>query len=177
MISSPSQTGLVTPIRHEDIEEISHLAREIWYLHYPGIITVAQIDYMLEQRYGPEHIAAQLSQESACWYKLETDAGITGFACTAPGSSESSEKLDKLYVHPRVQGRGFGYALMRYVEKCARARNKRTLYLQVNKENTASIDFYRRIGFAETESVVVNIGGGHVMDDYIMSKQLAVSAV
>jgi RimJ/RimL family protein N-acetyltransferase len=49
----------------------------------------------------------------------------------------------------------------------------RRLILSVNKRNTKAITAYKRNGFAIVESVVTDIGGGFVMDDYVMDKELA----
>lgn len=38
----------------QDIPALIELARAIWYAHYPSIITVEQIEYMLGQRYSPK---------------------------------------------------------------------------------------------------------------------------
>ena len=158
-----------------DAEAIARVAREIWYLHYPGIITVKQIDYMLGQRYQPETIAEQINENDAWWDKLEVGSCLAGFAGYEPGSVANSVKLDKLYVHPRVQGRGYGYALVLHVEACSRERGFSSLYLQVNKGNIASIAFYRKAGFEVTDNVKVDIGNGYLMDDFVMSKRLGVS--
>ena len=40
--------------------------------------------------------------------------------------------------------------------------------LAVNKRNAAAIAAYRKHGFEIVEAVVKDIGGGFVMDDYIM---------
>ena len=45
--------------------------------------------------------------------------------------------------------------------------------LSVNKHNTRAIAAYRRNGFVIAESVVTDIGGGFVMDDYVMAKNLS----
>jgi len=37
----------ISPVRDADIAPVCALAREIWLQHYPGIITVRQIEYML----------------------------------------------------------------------------------------------------------------------------------
>jgi hypothetical protein len=42
----------------------------------------------------------------------------------------------------------------------------------VNKRNTRAIAAYQRNGFVTADSVVTDIGGGFVMDDYIMAKEL-----
>ncbi len=177
MTNQCGETALISPVSQPDLEPIARLAREIWYLHYPGIITVRQIDYMLAQRYRPDVIASQIAKQEAWWDKIKAGSFLAGFACYEPGSAgdrvkTASVKLDKLYVHPRAQRHGFGYALIEHVEACSYERGFSTLYLQVNKGNTSSIAFYRKAGFDVTDSVTVDIGGGHVMDDYVMSKRL-----
>ena len=42
----------------------------------------------------------------------------------------------------------------------------------MNKHNAGAIAAYRRLGFAMREEVVVDIGNGYVMDDYVMAKAL-----
>ncbi|MEO8488040.1 MAG: hypothetical protein ABI585_17060, partial [Betaproteobacteria bacterium] len=46
------------------------------------------------------------------------------------------------------------------------------LVLNVNKRNAKAIAAYRACGLATREDVVVDIGGGFVMDDYVMAKPL-----
>ena len=162
----------IDPVTQSDLEPVARLAREIWYLHYPGIITVGQIDYMLEQRYRPEVIGSQIASREAWWDKIEYGSFLAGFACYEPGAQPASIKLDKLYVHPKTQGLGLGSALIRHVQERSLDRGFSTIYLQVNKGNTASIAFYRKSGFDVTERVTVDIGNGYVMDDFVMSRDI-----
>jgi len=163
----------ISPVTQADLQPVAQLAREIWYLHYPGIITVSQINYMLEQRYQPDAIGSRIVSGEEWWDKLEVGSQLAGFASYEPGSDPASIKLDKLYVHQRVMRRGFGSALLRHVEEQCSASGNRSLYLQVNKGNTASIAFYRRTGFTVTNRVKVDIGGEFFMDDLVLSKPLA----
>jgi len=176
MTSQCGETVLISPVSEPDLEPIARLAREIWYLHYPGIITVRQIDYMLAQRYRPDVIASQIAKQEAWWDKIEAGASLPGSICCEPDPATDSVKIDKLYVHPGVQRQGFGHALVEHADARAREHGFSTLYLQVNKGNAGSIDFYRRAGFDVTDSITVDIGGGYVMDDYVMSKRLGGNA-
>jgi hypothetical protein len=45
------------------------------------------------------------------------------------------------------------------------------MWLTVNKQNP-TLDWYRRRGFVCTGSLVQEIGGGFVMDDYRMEKHV-----
>ena len=170
-MATPGDFG-ITPLRDADIAPVCALAREIWMQHYPGIITVKQIEYMLAQRYSPEVIRAQLSTGEAWWDKLEVRGELCGFASYERGSGARAMKLDKLYVHQRVRGKGYGAALIEHVARAARGEGMDMLYLQVNKYNHGSVAAYLRAGFTVEKSVKVDIGNGFVMDDFIMSKAL-----
>ena len=61
-----------------------------------------------------------------------------------------------------------GYCSM--CEQEVRAGGAHRLILSVNKRNAKAIAAYKRNGFVIAESVVTDIGGGFVMDDYIMAK-------
>ncbi len=162
----------ILPLRDEDIPDLVRLARDIWYAHYPSIITVEQIEYMLDQRYRPEIIRSQLASNTAWWDKLLRDGAMVAFASYELSEHADAMKLDKLYVRYDLRGRGYGSLLMQHVEQCARARGRTRLYLQVNKNNASAIDAYLRNGFAVTEAARFDIGRGFIMDDYVMSKAL-----
>ena len=88
---------------------------------------------------------------------------------------ESGEaKLDKLYVLPSRQRHGLGGRLIARVAERARAAGATTLILNVNKHNAQAIRAYEQHGFAIREAVVVDIGDGFVMDDYVMELDLRV---
>jgi GNAT superfamily N-acetyltransferase len=163
----------ISPLRDADVAPVCALAREIWLQHYPGIITVSQIEYMLAQRYSPDAIRMQLHAGEAWWDKLEVGGELCGFASYEHGAAARSMKLDKLYVHQLFRGQGLGAALIDYVAKAARRQDMDTLYLQVNKYNHGSVAAYLRTGFTIARTLKVDIGNGFFMDDYVMSRSLA----
>ncbi len=163
----------ISPIREEDIGPVCALAREIWRQHYPGIITVAQIEYMLAQRYTQDVVRAQLRAGTAWWDKLEVAGDLCGFASYERSADARSMKLDKLYVHQLYRGRGYGAALVEHAAKAAMREGMDALYLQVNKYNHGSVAAYLRMGFTIARTAKVDIGKGFFMDDYVMSRGLA----
>ena len=62
--------------------------------------------------------------------------------------------------------------MLGHVESRARELDSRALWLQVNKRNTGAIGFYRAAGFKVVREAVFEIGGGFVMDDYVMAKTI-----
>lgn len=158
--------------RRSDLPLVRELAHRVWERHYPGIITHAQIAYMLANGYSDDALAPFTEEAGAGLALVHVDYDPAGFAAWRRAEEPATTKLDKLYVMQEVQGRGLGRRLVAHVEQAARADGSTKLVLNVNKQNKASIAFYERCGFALREPVVVDIGGGFVMDDFVMAKAL-----
>ena len=147
------------------------LAREIWQAHYPGIISTAQIEYMLAQRYDPAVIRAELAQADVWWFVLRGGGAIVAYMALQKEGA-AALKIDKLYVRPDQQRRGCGGRLIARAEALARREGCGELELAVNRGNAKAIAAYRKHGFTVREAVVKDIGGGFVMDDYVMVKKV-----
>lgn len=153
------------------LAEISALAAVIWRAHYPGIISHAQIDYMLARGYAVDTMRREL-EGGIDWFCALADEELRGFASVGPTGTAAEFKLHKLYVHPDCQRLGLGTALLKECESTARTRGATTLRLNVNKRNDQAIAAYQRRGFTIREAIVADIGGGFVMDDYVMTRTL-----
>lgn len=153
-----------------DVDAVSALARKVWQATYPALIPQAQIDAMLADRYAPERIREQLNDPRQAWWGAKQGDALLGFAHAA--LDESGCKIDKLYVHPERQRHGIGAALLQEMAGWARMQQARRLWLQVNRGNTQAIRAYEKYGFHIVESRVFDIGGGFVMDDHVMAREL-----
>jgi GNAT superfamily N-acetyltransferase len=160
----------IRPLAENDVEELARLASEIWHNHYPAIISLDQIDYMLAQRYAPDLIRAQLNDPEHGWWVAEENGNLTAFAHVTLMPDHG--KLDKLYVHPDHQHQGLGAALLKEASNWARHSGRNRLVLQVNRHNALALNAYRKYGFSITESRVCDIGGGYVMDDHFLELKL-----
>ena len=172
MGTAPDNRARIEPLAEGDVERLAALAREIWYAHYPAIISVAQIEYMLEERYRAEVVLAELRRDGVWWDKLIIADAMEGFASYFLTGAPGEMKLDKLYVHPRLQRRGYGGMMIAHAGAVAGARGCNRLVLAVNRNNRTAIDAYLKHGFHIAEAAVKDIGGGFVMDDYIMVKRV-----
>ncbi len=161
----------IAPLAEGDVEAVAALARMIWHAHYPGIISTAQIEYMLAQRYDPAVIRAELSQADLWWFVLRVNGELVAYMALQK-EGDAALKIDKLYVHPAAQRRGCGGRLVAHAETLARREGCRELELAVNRNNTKAIAAYRKHGFTVREAAVKDIGGGFVMDDYVMAKKV-----
>lgn len=161
------------PATTSDIPALQTLASQVWHDHYPGIITLEQIEYMLQMGYSTETITTEITQEAITWLKIIVDTDMVGFAAFgAYGKSGKQVKLHKLYLSVTYHGQGIGTAALTEVERQATAKGATSIILNVNKNNSKAIASYQRNGYRIIESVVNDIGNGFVMDDYVMQKQL-----
>ncbi|HMM47427.1 MAG TPA: GNAT family N-acetyltransferase [Thiobacillaceae bacterium] len=160
----------IRPLSLHDVEAVNALARTVWQATYPALISQAQIDAMLADRYAPERMHVQLTDPRHAW-RIAWDGGEPiGFAHAFVEASGC--KLDKLYVHPDRQRGGIGAALLAAIEDWARTHGASGLRLQVNRGNAQAIRAYEKYGFRIVESRVFDLGDGFVMDDHVMEKAL-----
>ncbi len=64
--------------------------------------------------------------------------------------------VDEFYLLEEYRSRGWGRATLGFVEEEARAAGISTLHLEVVRENTAALQVYRKLGFAEHVSTFLS---------------------
>jgi N-acetylglutamate synthase-like GNAT family acetyltransferase len=148
-----------------DIATIREIATITWPVAYGSYISKAQLDYMLDMMYSITSLLDQISKGHQ-FYIAEHNSTPIGFASVSK-EEENSCKLNKLYVLPTAQKTGAGKALLQKSIDYAISNAAGCLYLQVNKQNNAQ-HFYSKHGFTVREASILEIGGGYIMDDYIM---------
>ena len=153
----------------DQIAEVVRLAREIWQEHYTPIIGEKQVDYMLDKFQSQNAIAAQL-RDGYEYYLATRNGQNAGYAAVIPNSKDTSLMLSKLYVRNSARGHGLGMSMLQFVEDLCRNRGLRMLWLTVNRNNTSSSTWYSRMGFQNAGSIIQDIGGGFVMDDFRLEK-------
>lgn len=168
---NPSAT--LAPLERADFETIAALARTIWFAHYTSIISKEQIEYMLGGRFTAANLARYLGAPDRWMHVLRVDGEVVGYSSHALTTTPREMKLEQLYLLPALHGRGLGKLMMEHIETHARELGCDTLMLQVNKRNTTAASVYFHSGFKVREEIVIDIGNGYVMDDYILAKPLA----
>lgn len=150
-----------------ELPEIARLAEAIWWRCYPPIIGAGQVHYMLGRGYSLP--ALRDSLRNGTRFSLLRLAGRSiGFSAWRP--DDEGGFLDKLYLHPAFHGRGLGRWLIDATcRQMARMEIDR-VRLRVNRHNRAAIRAYQRSGFVIVGTDCQPIGGGYVMDDYLMSR-------
>ncbi len=145
---------------------ISQLASVIWKAHYPSIISNAQIDYMLNERYAEHTIKSSMEHGERFFLLYE------GAICKAYASLEDRETdiyLHKFYVLVDSHRNGIGQQLFTHV--LTETGSIKPLRLQVNRKNVKAINFYFKNGFTIEKAQDFDIGNGFQMEDFVMVRR------
>lgn len=159
----------------EQLAVVAALAHEIWYEFYVPLIGRAQVDYMVAKFQNAAAMQSQIDQGYEYFLvRLEpagSGEGRDAGYCALQQQADGSLFLSKFYLHKNARGSGTGRKCMEFIEGLARRRGLSLLWLTVNKGNPA-VQTYQRLGFRMAAELVMDIGGGFVMDDYRMEKPL-----
>lgn len=151
-----------------DAETIARLAEKIWKDHYIPIIGRNQVDYMLQLMYSVPALEQQMrdGHEFFLLYSGGRPAGYISFSCKNPGEYF----LHKFYIETEGQGKGTGTEVFRQALRLY--PGMRTLRLTVNRKNFKSVNFYFKLGFRIEEVKDFDIGGGYLMEDFVMRRDM-----
>lgn len=158
----------------EQLAKVATLAHEIWYEFYVPLIGRAQVDYMVAKFQNVAAMQSQIDQGYEYFLVKQDDAVGAGREigyCAVQEQGAEAMFLSKFYLLKSARGSGTGRKCMEFIEGLARRRKLSLLWLTVNKGNP-SVQAYQRLGFRIAEDLVMDIGGGFVMDDYRMEKAL-----
>ena len=93
-----------------------------------------------------------------------------GYICVK--FEEAKLFLSKIYLLSSQRGSGIGSLAIDQVKQIAQQHGLDVIRLTVNRDNSDTIAAYNRMGFAVTGELCADIGGGYVMDDYLMEMSI-----
>ena len=147
-----------------DIPVISELAARIWKAYYTEIISMEQIEYMLERGYSEASLKEQM--DGGVEVELLEDDGVPVGYLAWERTGEKEVFIHKFYIDVAHHRRGTGTFFLKEVKK--QFPKHHTIRLTVNRQNFRAINFYFKNGFTIQEVKDFDIGNGFVMNDFIM---------
>jgi len=151
----------------DDFKLVETLASQIWHEHYPSIIGLEQVEYMLAKFNSAKAIEDQVGLGAQFYYLTYNETPV-GYMAIKPEANFLF--LSKLYVAKACRGKGVGRVALNFIDEEAKKQQLLGIRLKVNKYNTASIAAYEKLGFKNVKASVTDIGNGFVMDDFEMEK-------
>ncbi len=152
----------------EDTKLIAQLADKIWRKHYIDIITIDQIEYMLQNMYSADSLKKQMKEGQV--FTLVYDSGVPSGYISISSKDNESFFLHKFYIDNEKQRSGIGAALLHYI--LSTLTTAKTIELTVNRQNYKAINFYFKNGFIIKKIADFDIGNGYFMNDFIMIKYI-----
>lgn len=150
----------------EDISLINQLAQKIWREHYPAIISIEQIEFMLLNRYSPKAIeeSMQRGEKYFLAYLGDELVGYSGIKW-----KEEFYYLHKFYLDVAKHRAGIGKQFFDFM--LSQIDSTKPVKLQVNRTNFKAINFYFKVGFVIEAVGDFDIGGGYFMNDFVMIRK------
>lgn len=152
-----------------NIEAIRDLAEKIWWKHYPPIIGETQVTYMLNLMYSESVLRNLISTNKQTFYLINSEENTIGFIAVE-GRREDELFLQKFYILSERQNAGAGAASFDLLLK--QYPDVEVIRLQVNRMNYKPINFYFKLGFQIENAQDFDIGGGYLMEDFVMIKKI-----
>ncbi len=154
----------------EDIRKIADLADVIWHEFFVSILSPEQIDYMVEKFQSYTALKKAVDNGGYRYYMAYDGDDLCGYL-GIHDEGDGTIFISKVYVRADKRRRGIATQLLNRLSEDFPCAKK--WYLTVNKYNSGSIAVYEKRGFYKARDLVTDIGGGFVMDDYVMEKALS----
>ncbi|MDR1896447.1 MAG: GNAT family N-acetyltransferase [Prevotellaceae bacterium] len=154
----------------DDIPLINSLARIAWPATYSNMLSKEQLNYMFEMMYSLDSLKIQMTEKKHNYFILFDDDTPHGYISIHIVDGEILY-LEKIYVLPESQGKGYGELLLKKAEEFALSHSLYKIRLNMNRENKSRY-FYEHLGFKIIGERDFHIGQGFYMNDYILEKSL-----
>lgn len=165
-------------IRKATLEDIPLINRMAWIVFphtYKDILSLEQIEYMMDWMYSPSNLEKQMTEDGHTYYLAFQGDKPAGYLSIQP-EGEHIYHLQKIYVLPSFQGQKLGKLLFRQAIDAIKELHPAPcqMRLNVNRQNKA-LNFYQKMGMYKLAEGDFPIGNGFYMNDYIMALDICKS--
>lgn len=150
-----------------EISLIRELAKKSWNSAYSTILSQEQIDFMLSEMYSFDEIFNQMKNPNYHYFIIYFNENPAGFIGFENHYEPKTTKLHRIYLLDDFKGKGLGKTALSFLKERVTEIGDHRIILNVNKENSAK-KMYESQGFTVYDEIILNIGNGFVMDDYLM---------
>ena len=145
------------------------LSRELTKNDKFELIGEKQVAYMVDKFQSYPALTQQI-QDGYEYYQFFDDGEFCGYCGIHPEGGKLF--LSKLYIRKEFRGRHLATKVFEFLKVLCKERGYSAIWLTCNKHNDGSLAVYRHLGFETTDTQEADIGGGFIMDDYIMEYKL-----
>lgn len=160
-----------------DIPLIQGMAQNVFRKTYAQLISPQQMEFMLDWMYSEQSLMDQIVPDGKTFFIATVGAVPAGYvSIERQGNTPDGRPLihlQKLYLLPEYQGRGYGKELFNQAAGYILEQfpSGARIELNVNRGNKA-VGFYEAMGMTRDREGDFAIGNGFYMTDYIYVKDL-----
>ncbi len=157
-------------VTEEQIRILAQVADIVWHDAFKDIITLDQIEYMIEKFQSFNSLTEAINKNNYEYYLIKNENTVMGYTGVKPENGKLF--WSKLYVLKEYRGKKVATKAFEFIETLARNKKLKSVWLTVNRNNTHAMDVYKHKGFVVTRKQVTDIGNGFVMDDFVFEKEI-----
>jgi ribosomal protein S18 acetylase RimI-like enzyme len=155
----------------EDTKRISYVLASSWKTAYRGTVHDEYLD-ALKYDHWVEFLNKGIESGSIFSMVIESDEEIIGAAVLGKTEKESEVNLISFYLLPDKIGYGFGHEFYSAIETGLRSMGFLSCIVDVLRDNSRAIDFYKSHGFTDTGKEIDAVVGGQSYMCRVLEKSL-----
>ena len=148
----------------DDLLVLQQIGRQTFTETFASFNSAENLSQYLEQRFSPDQLKAELSNDASAFYFAENDGQVIGYLKINFGKAQTELKdehgleIERIYVLQQYHGKKVGQLLYEKAIEIAREMNRRYVWLGVWEENKRALQFYRKNGFVEFDKHIFRLG-------------------
>lgn len=161
----------------EDVKTLQAISYHTFHEAFSPMNTEANMNDYLEKAFQVEKLTRELLHPNSFFYFIYHSDELAGYlkvnvqdAQTEDMGDEALE-IERIYIKGTFQKKGLGKALLHQALEIARDAQKKSVWLGVWERNLGAIEFYKNLGFIQTDAHAFYMGDEE-QTDYIMVKNM-----
>ncbi len=143
----------------EDVSTIRDVALESMRASYGDVVSDEMLDDAVDAWYGESALTDKIHDDTTFFPVALEDTEVVAFAESyVVDRRERVGEIDWLHVHPDSRGKGYGTALLNYVESAVRDAEVTRIEGRVLQANESGAAFFDRSGYDHAGERTVSIG-------------------
>ena len=162
---------------HEDLDILQEISIETFNDTFKDQNSPENMKAYLERAFNAKQLEKELSNTSSQFFFVYFNEAVAGYLKINTNEAQSEEmgdeslEIERIYIKTTFQKHGIGKYLLNRAIEIAMERNKKKIWLGVWEKNENAIAFYKKMGFAHTDSHSFYMGDEEQID-FIMIKTL-----
>ncbi|HJE45533.1 GNAT family N-acetyltransferase [Levilactobacillus namurensis] len=165
------------PCNLTDLPTLQAISRETFAATFGAANTTQDLAKYLDTAYATDKLHREMINPDSHFYFVQVGSEVCGYLKVNTGDAQSEAmgandfEVERIYVRPAYQKRGYGRILIELAEALATNAHKDQMWLGVWEHNDNARGFYAQIGFHRIGQHTFTLGSSQ-QTDYLMAKPL-----